>query len=94
MAAIIFKKNRSKAAKITGAVLFVLLMFFNFQFLINSNKGGDINLLGLRFSLVPSTYARTPTVKGPQEFMLCPDGSWVYQCWNQSGLCGINDACL
>ncbi|MGA7837828.1 MAG: hypothetical protein WB996_07665 [Ignavibacteriaceae bacterium] len=54
------KRHRSKAAKVAGAALFILLMFLNMQLTINPNNNGDIDLFGLNISLgVSSTYAKT-----------------------------------
>ncbi|MFA3782604.1 hypothetical protein ABRY23_06005 [Melioribacteraceae bacterium 4301-Me] len=54
----LIKKHRSKAAKLVGAALFVLLMFFNLQIATNPNNNGDIDLFGLKISLfTPSVYA-------------------------------------
>jgi len=54
----IIKKSRSKAAKIAGAALFILLMFVNLQITTNPNSKGDIDLFGLKISLfTPSAYA-------------------------------------
>ena len=53
--ALFFKKNRSKAAKLAGAALFVLLMFVNLQITTNPNKSGDLDLLGIKISLFTQT---------------------------------------
>ncbi len=64
--ALFLKKNRSKAAKLAGAALFVLLMFVNLQITTNPNKNGDIDLFGLKVSLfTPSAYAYDPCPGGP-----------------------------
>ena len=53
-----FKKHWSKAAKIAGAILFVVLMFVNIKLTTDPNANGDIDLLGLKLSLfTPSAYA-------------------------------------
>ncbi|MGA7837991.1 MAG: hypothetical protein WB996_08495 [Ignavibacteriaceae bacterium] len=87
------KRHRSKAAKIAGATLFILLMFLNIQLTTNSNINGDIDLFGLKISFVtPSAYAMLPTVhKGPQLVYYC-NGAYHYQCGASSGPCGINDS--
>jgi hypothetical protein len=55
--ALFVKKHWPKSAKIAGAVVFALLIFLNLQITTNTNRNGDINLLGLKLSLVAPTYA-------------------------------------
>jgi hypothetical protein len=55
--ALFVKKHRSKAAKIVGAVAFILLMFFSLNISTSPNKQGDIDLLGVKVSLFTNTYA-------------------------------------
>lgn len=55
---IFFNKQRSKAAKIIGVAFFALLMFVNIQLTTNPTKSGDIDLFGIKISLItPSAYA-------------------------------------
>ena len=53
----VVKKNKTKAAKILGAAVFVLMMLFSLQITTNPDSAGDIDLLGLKVSLfTPSVY--------------------------------------
>jgi hypothetical protein len=72
--ALLFKKHRSKAAKIVGGVAFILLMFFNLNISTSPNKQGDIDLFGLKVSLVAPTYA----IEG--EGTCCIDCGWAQLC--------------
>jgi hypothetical protein len=52
------KSRAKKAGKIAGIALFVFFMFFSIKFSVGDYSNGDIDLFGLKVSVItPSTYA-------------------------------------
>jgi len=81
------KKHRSKAAKIAGIALFTLLMFVNLQITTNPNSYGDIDLFGLKISLLPDeTFAEEST---PCHFVLVIINEFVYCSTTGGNCCGV-----
>jgi hypothetical protein len=71
----IVKQHWSKGTKILGAVVFVFLMFFNIKLSTRSTASSDINLGGIKLTLVsPSTYADGYSCKVHTD---CSNGGWV-----------------
>jgi hypothetical protein len=78
--ALFIKRHWSRGAKILGAVVFALLLFFNLQISTSQSKQGDIDLLGVKVSLnIPSTYAEggdcTETDSYCYSHTICVDGN-------------------
>ncbi len=83
---IFFRKHRSKAAKIAGIAFFALLMFVNIQLTTNPSKSGDIDLFGLKISLITPTTIASGGFQGYYTIGPCSDrgcigGPYGSYCW-------------
>jgi|SRR5690554_3216350 len=73
------KSRAKKAGKIVGIALFVFLMFFNIKFAVGDYSNGDIDLFGLKVSvLTSSTYATGPGCDTRDCAWCCGCFSWGY----------------
>lgn len=96
--ATLIKRHRSKAAKVTGAALFVLLLFVNIQIATDSSSKGDIDLFGMKLSLFTPTYASGQNYKlsigggcppGCQSTEIYPSGGYWGSCHLPGSECSI-----